>query len=112
MQVHIDLPIFVAPTEAVGYFLGDIQVNHAPAKGLPFPWPSAWLVNFLEVFSSQSNQVWSIGDWQHGELRKHITMLGLVLNDREQAAAVVRHIEAVSGIQFWEHDLPDGVSTK
>ena len=107
MQVHIDLPIFSSDTEAYGYFSGDIEVLELPEDGRAFPWPSSWLTKHQDIFSAQSNQVWGISDWPHGDPRKHITMYGLGLNSREEAVEVVRHIEAVSGIQFWAHDLPD-----
>lgn len=107
MQVHIDLPIFSSDTEAFGYFSGDIEVLDLPADGQAFPWPSAWLTKHQAIFLEQSIQVWGVSDWPHGEPRKHITMYGIGLNSREEAAEVVRHIETVSGIQFWAHELPD-----
>lgn len=107
MLVHIDLPIFSSDTEAFGYFSGDIEVAEFPADGQAFPWPSAWLKKHQAVFLEQSTQVWGVSDWSHGEARKHITMYGLGLSTREEAADLVRHIEAVSGIQFSAHELPD-----
>ena len=107
MQVHIDLPIFSSETEAFGYFSGDIEVAELPADGHAFPWPSAWLKKHQAIFLEQSTQVWGVSDWSHGESRKHITMYGLGLRTREEAADLVRHIEAVSGILFWAHELPD-----
>lgn len=107
MQVHIDLPIFSSDTEAFGYFSGDIEVAELPTDGRPFPWPSAWLKKHQAIFLQQSTQVWGVSDWSHGESRKHITMYGLGLRNRDEAAELVRHIEAASGILFWAHELPD-----
>lgn len=107
MWIHIDLPIFSSPIEAYGSFSGDIEVETMPSEGFAFPWPSGWLAKFADVFAAQSTQVWGVSKWEHGESARHVTMYGLVLNDRGHAEELVNHLEAVSQLDFSLHDVSE-----
>ena len=107
MWVHIDLPVFSSPTEAYGWFSGDLEIDAEPTEGVAFPWPSTWLNRFGNVFTEQRNQVWGVTKWASGKATRHIAMHGLVADDRQMAAALAAHIEAVSGLDFSHHDLPE-----
>jgi hypothetical protein len=104
VTVHLDLPIFSSPTEAFGYFSGEVELESMPRDGEPFPWPKEWLTKFRDVFDEQPTQVWGVSEWPYPPAERHITMYGLVGRDRDQARELARHIEQSSGIDFQEHD--------
>ncbi len=107
--VHVDLPIFSSPTEAYGYFGGNIEVPSRPQPNEPFPWPQAWLSKHDDLFRTQCNQVWGISQWERLPSDVHITMFGIVCDGKQEAESLVRQIESESGILFSKHE-PHGDS--
>ena len=105
VTVHIDLPLFSSPTEAVGYFGGLVCLEALPERGRPFPWPAAWTAQFGELLRAQAHQVWSISAWpHHASASCSVTLYGLVCDGRDEAAALARHLERCTGIPFDAHD--------
>ncbi len=105
VTVYIDLPLFSSPTEAFGFFAGLVRLDALPERGQPFPWPSAWTVQFGELFEAQALQVWAIKPWPHAPASCSVTLYGLVCSDRDEAASLARHLEHCSGMLFDAYDL-------
>lgn len=105
-SVHIDLPIFIGPNVAFGYFACDIEVDRMPASGTPFPWPQAWLATHEALLVGQANQVWGQAPWKGPASGTHFTLFGIVCADRKTADALVHRIEEVEGCMFTEHVEP------
>jgi len=103
VTIHIDLPIFSTPTEPLGYFSGEIELDSMPRVGEAFPWPKGWLKHFPDVFDRQAGQVWSVDKSLYAQAELRVTMFGLVAHDPLQAQELARHIEQVSGIPFEQY---------
>lgn len=104
VTIHIDLPIFSTPTEPLGFFSGEVELDSMPRNGEAFPWPKEWLKHFRDVFDRQAGQVWSVDKSPYAQAELRVTMFGLVARDRLQAQELARHIEHVSGIPFEQHE--------